>query len=62
MYWEARQPVDVPTAPMFFSWEVDNKAMRKMEEVGDRLWLVCSMTSADTWTLTIGLSILLLLP
>jgi len=62
MYWESRQPVDVPTAPMFFAWEIDNKAMRKMEEVGDRLWLVFGIDNADTWTFTFGLSILLLLP
>jgi len=62
MYWELRQPPDVPTAPMYFAWEVDNKAMRKMEEVGERLWFAMSIPNADTWSFVIGLSVLLLLP
>jgi len=44
------------------AWEFDIKAMRKMQEVGQTLWLVLGGADADVYTVQYGASVLLLLP
>jgi len=44
------------------AWEFDIKAMRKMQEVGQTLWLVLGNADADSFTVQYGASVLLLLP
>ena len=46
----------------FSSWEIDVKAQRRLDEVGQTLWLSMDAAVTSTWSLTIVLSVLLKLP
>ena len=46
----------------FSSWEIDVKAQRKLDEVGQTLWLSMDTAVTSTWSATFFLSVLLKLP
>jgi len=44
------------------SWEIDVKSQRRLDEVGQTLWLSLDAAVTSTWSLTVVLSVLLKLP
>ena len=46
----------------FNSWEIDVRSQRRMDEVGQTLWLTMDAAVTSTWSATVVLSVLLKLP
>jgi hypothetical protein len=46
----------------FNSWEIDVRSQRKLDEVGQTLWLTMDAAVTSTWSATVVLSVLLKLP
>ena len=44
------------------SWEIDVRSQRKLDEVGQTLWLTMDAAVTSTWSATVVLSVLLKLP
>jgi len=63
MYWSKRFPFEEAKGVSgSFMWELDVKAMRKLEELGETLWLAVQLGPIMAGTVAFGSSVLILMP
>jgi len=67
MYWSKRYLNDAAGGQAVASlgtmaWDVDIRAMRKMEELGETLWFVAESSLTDNFAISWGWSTMLILP